>query len=245
MNLKEDDGISLSIKAKEITTEETKSLRAELLVDFRKLYADFLGKFEELNTILNTSKDKNLLYYYEEINKSLTIFVREADTIDTDKFNTNKCSNMERPLKRNLNFLAKLLYSPIQNKALIVSIDNNCVDLFAITRFLHDTFNIEKNQEGNTPTFVKEIHRMAQEFNNRYPRYNGFNLEVKDYTDEIEVRIANPNQTGLRRTPRETVQEINKKFDKFMNWELRKFEMDLDCNVLVSNVSVSIAINHE
>lgn len=245
MTNQENEGVSLVIKAGEITSGEAKSLRAELLVDFRKLYADFLAKFEELNSILNISKDKNLLYYYEEINKALTSFVREADTIDTDKFNANKCSNMERPLKRILNFTAKLLYSGIQNKSLIVSLDNNSIEIFAVTRFLHDTFNKEKNQEGSTPTLAKEMHRISQEFNNRFPRYNGFNLEVKDYTDEIEVRIPNVNQSGSFKTPRETIQFINKKFERFVSWELRKLEYDLECNILASNVSISLEINQE
>ena len=142
--------------------------------------------------------------------------------------------------------MAKILFSPFQNKNLVISIDDNCIDLFAITRFLHDTFNIEKNQEGATPTLVKEIHRIAQEFYNRYPRYNGLNLEVKDYSDEIEVRISNTNQSfGSYKTPRETIQLINKNFETFVSWELRKLEFDIECNVMISNVAISLAFNQE
>ncbi len=238
------------IEAEPIPPEKIQALRDKLLAEFNKRFSDFLDQFKDMNTILNKSQDKNLLFYFEEINKSLAIFVREAESINTDKSKSNNFTNLERSIKRQLNFFSKISYSTFSDKKLLIAIDNNSIDLFALTRFLHEIFNVEKNitkqnEDENSFTLEKEYVRLANEFKNRYPKYNGIKLEIKDYFDELDIKFVLPTQDELKRAIKETIQIIKGNLEEFLSWELRKTGLRAKCFILTSSSSISVAYSFE
>ena len=236
----------INIKADSVSREEINYLRTKLLYDFYIRFSDFLDQFKDMNTILNKSQDKNLLFYFEEINKTLAIFVREAESINTDKSKTNNFSNLERSIKRQLNFLSKISYINFSNKPLLIDIDNNSIELYSLTRFLHDIFFIEKNiQKQNEDEMAfsleKEYQRIANELRNRYPRYNGIKLDIKDYVDELDIKFVLPAQEELKRKLKETMQKIKTNLQEFISWELRKTGLIGKCFILITGNSISLA----
>ena len=249
--IKTDENITtLLIKADTINQKEIESIKPKLLAEFTKLFSEFLDNFKDLNSILNRSQDKNLIYYFEEINKSLAVLVREAESLSTDKTKSNNYMNLERSIKRQLNFLSKISYSNFENKPLLIAIDNNSIKLYALTRFLHDIFNIEKSfikqsVEESTTTVEKELHRISSEFQNRYPRYNFIKIELKDYSDELDLKFVTPAQSELKRKLRETIAEIRTRFERYLSWELRKIGQSIKCFIITSNTSISVAYAFE
>lgn len=250
MSQKENNIIVLTIKAEPVSQEEINQLKPKLLAQFNKYFSDFLDYFKDLDSILNHSQDKNFLYYFEEINKSLAIFVREAESINTDKSKTNNYTNLERSIKRQLNFLSKISYSNFVDKPLLIAIDNVSINLFALTRFLHDIFNIEKSflkqsTEEMTATSRKELLRITNEFKNRYPRFNFIKLEIKDYSDEVDVKFVNPAQDELKRKVKDTVPEIKARLEEYLNWELRKIGINMKCFMITGRTNITLAYSFD
>ena len=245
MNQKETSGTTLTIKGNLISPEMQFQKKTKLTSQFKGLFSEFLDSFKDMNSILNTYSQKNLLLI-EDINKSFSSFVREAENIDTE--NTVNYVNITRQLKKLSNLFSKLLTPDIKSKTSMIKIDNFCIELYATTRFLQDVVNLEKKStkdENMVTSPVKEYQRIANEFANRFPRYQGFKIDIKTYKEEFDIQINTSNQVSTPRLIRNTMQTINDYLVEFLEYELEKIGQKIICYISVSNGLITVEYESE
>lgn len=239
MNDSSNNSSSLLIKGNSLSSEKLIEKKAKLISNFKLYFEKFLDSFKEMNGILNSFPDKNLVLI-EDINKTFSSFVREAENIETE--NSINFTNIERQLKRLSNYFSKLLISVHKNRD-IVAIDNYTQDLYSTIRFLHDIINIEKRNlrdDEQSVSIAKEYQRLATEFSNRFPRYDGFKIEIKSYTNEFDIRIISSGQSSTARMIRESTNRIKHELEMFLEWELQKLDQPTAVTILASNGMITV-----